>query len=250
MHVLFFDTETAPIITATYALYDVSIPYTNVLQDWFFICAAWSWNESEKLYSTSLLDDPKRFIKDHTDDYAVVKRLHDAISEADVVVAHNLHGFDYKRLEARIIFHKLPPLKRPLMVDTLKEARKFGFTSKKLDSLAKQLGLRRKEQVEKDLFVKASQGDVKAIRGLIRYNKNDIPPLKDLYLRLRPYMQNHPNGNLFRGKDIDCCPKCNSTDFQARGFIYTATTKKPRYSCKDCQSWFCSTKSIKRVRVK
>lgn len=248
MRILFFDIETSPIGAWTWGLFEQDIPLHHIFQDSFIICAAWQWNDQKKIHSVSLLDDLGRFNKDYTDDYHVVKEIHRQIQSADVIVGHNVKHFDWKRFMGRVIFHKLPPLNIPAMVDTLTEARKYGFTSNKLDYLGRHLGVDRKLGKESGLWPRAATGDKAAIKKMVIYNKGDIPPLVGLYKRLRPYMTTHPNYNLYTNSM--CCPKCESASFQKRGYRRTAVSIFQRYQCNDCHGWFESTASIKRVKVK
>jgi hypothetical protein len=248
MRVLLYDLETSPIIAAVWGLYDQNIQYDSILQEWFIICASWKWLDEKQIKTASILDNPKLWVEDHTNDYPVVKALYDAISQADVIVAHNNNGFDWKKFMARVVYHKLPPIPSPLMVDTLKEARRFKFTSNKLDDLSTHLGLDRKIELKKGLWLKASQGDAKSIKELARYNKGDIPPLEDLYLRLRPYMTSHPNWNLHSNKP--CCPKCGGTNYQSRGVQRYGVSMFQRYRCNDCGTWFREKHSLKRARFR
>ena len=248
MKIALYDIETAPLISCHFGLWDQTIPTSSILQDTFIICAAWQILGKKKIHSVSVLDDPERFKADHTDDYHVVKALHNLFSSCDVIVGHNANNFDWKRFMGRVIYHKLPPLNIPAMVDTLKEARKYGFTSNKLDYLGKHLGVDQKLGKETGLWPKAAQGDKAAIRKMLKYNKGDIPPLRGLYERFRPYMTNHPNYNLY-GNSM-CCPKCDSKEFQKRGYRRTAVSMFQRFQCNKCDGWFESTVSIKRVKVK
>jgi hypothetical protein len=248
MRVCFYDLETSPIISAVWALYDQNIPYQHVIQDTFVICASWKFQGESKIDSVSMLDDPKRFIKDHTDDYIIIKKLHWVFEQADVIVAHNGNKFDWKRFMARVVYHGLPPIDQPQMVDTLVEARKWKFTSNKLDDLAAHLKLPRKIENEKGLWVKAAQGDVKSIRAMIRYNKGDIPPLEKLYNKLLPYMKSTPNRNLY--SDHECCPKCGSLKFQHRGYNYSRVSKFKKYQCKECFGWFTNKTRVKGAEFK
>lgn len=248
MRIVFYDIETSPLIACTWGLWDQTIPTSSILQDTFIICAAWQVHGQSKIYSVSVLDDRPRFKKDHTDDYHVVKALHRLFSTADVIVGHNANQFDWKRFMGRVIYHKLPPLNIPQMVDTLKEARKYGFTSNKLDYLGKHLKVDQKLGKETGLWPKAAQGDKAAIKKMLVYNRGDIPPLVGLYERLRPYMTTHPNFNLF--SNAICCPRCESNSFQRRGYRRTAVSMFQRYQCNECLGWFESTAAIKRVRIK
>lgn len=241
----FWDIETAPPIACVWGLYDQNIPYHHIIQDWFIVCAAWEIDG--EVSSVSVLDDVHRFIKDHTDDYHVVKALHNMIESVDVIIAHNGDKFDWRKFMARVVYHGLPPVRPPIFVDTLKMARKFGFLSNKLDDLGNHLDLGRKEQLEKGLWVKAAQGDVEAIRTMIEYNKADIPPLKNLYARLKPYTKT-PNENLHAGEPV--CPSCGGIHYQRRGYAAAAGGLYPRFQCIDCGKWFQGVHRAKGVQFK
>jgi hypothetical protein len=248
---LIFDIETSLIIMAGYKIHDQKyIPYDNVLQDWFMISAAWQWTDGKKINSVSLLDDPKRFRKDPTDDYHVVKTLRDAIEEADFLIGHNIKGFDYKKLMARIIHHRLKPLPKIPFMDTLIQARKYDFTSRKLGDICKRLGLREKAAHDPKMWMRIIRGEEAAIRECVKYNKADIPPVDDLYNLLKPYMQHHVNHNLWRGEGIDCCPNCGSTALNSRGFRVTRTGKYRSLQCQECGAWCQGKKAAKRVNIR
>lgn len=249
LNTLFLDTENAPNIAAVWGIHEQRINYQDVVREWFFLSGQWSWDDSKKINTVSILDDKKRFKKDHTDDYHVVKTLHGVIEGADIIVGHNLKGHDLKKLLAKFVEHELKPVKMPQIVDTLEWARKFGFTSRKLGDLCKKLGLQGKLSHEPGLFLKAALGDEDAIKKVITYGKGDIPTLRQLYYRLRPYSK-HPNQGLYRGAGVKCCPKCSSTEFQARGFRHTVAGKFQQYQCTGCGGWFQSGKSVKRVEMR
>jgi hypothetical protein len=245
---LLYDIETSPLIAATFGLWEQNIPHTNIIQDTFIICAAWQWHGKKRVESVSVLDDPKRFKKDHTDDYHVVKTLHGLIQQADVIVGHYANSFDWKRFMARVVYHKLPPLNIPVMIDTVKEVKRFSFTSNKLDYLGAHLGVERKLAKDTGLWLGAARGEADKIKKMVVYNRGDLPPLAGLYDRLRPYMTNHPNHNLFTNGH--CCRNCGSESFQKRGYRRTAVSVFQRYQCNDCHAWFESKHSIKRASFK
>lgn len=247
-NILFYDTETSPMILASFGLFDQNHSYTDVYQDWFMICAQWSWNDSSKVEVASVLDDMKAFKLDHTNDYHVIKNLHDQISNADIIVAHNGDRFDWRKFMAKVIEHRLPPIRKPYMVDTLKAARKFGFSSNKLADLNTKLGIVNKLDHQKGLWPKAAMGDEEAIRAIIKYGKGDIPALRQLYKVMLPYMDNHPNLNNFF--DGDCCPNCGSKHFQKRGVESAKVNSYQRYCCMDCGKWFRGKQVISKVNMR
>jgi hypothetical protein len=60
-----------------------------------------------------------------------------------------------------------------------------------------------------------------------------------VYLRLRPFMNNHPNLNVIANPNDPHahCPACLGNDLQKRGFVITRTGRKQRFQCNDCGVW-------------
>ena len=246
--ILFIDTENAPNLAAVWGIHEQRLRYEDIFQHWFMLSVQWSWNDSKKINSESLLD--YRGALKRRDDKPLIKKIHSLIEEADIVVGHHVNGHDMKKIQARIIKHGLKPVKMPLIVDTLTWARKFGFTSRKLGDLCDYLDLSKKKSHEAGIFLQAALGDESALAKVIKYGIGDIPTLRDLYYRLRPYAPNHPNNNLFRGDGIECCPSCGNMDFQQRGYSLTSVGKFPRFQCKGCGKWFRGKKAVKRVNMR
>jgi len=248
---LVFDIETSLDILAAYGLKEQYHSPSNIIQDWFVICVAWKWLGCKRVYDFSILDDIKRWVNDHSDDYAVVKRLHEVLSDAEIIVGHNVQNFDWKKFMARVIYHGLPPIDRPLIVDTLKEARKIAkFTSNKMDYLAKHLKIENKLHHAPDMWLRILRGEAAAVKEAVKYCRGDIATTEALYLRLRPYMASHPNRNLWRGDGIECCPKCGGEHLNKHKARFTTTGKYMQYHCQDCGGYCQGTKRIKAVKIK
>jgi uncharacterized protein YprB with RNaseH-like and TPR domain/ribosomal protein S27AE len=232
--IIFIDVETAPMVVTSWGLYPKALSHENIMQDWFMICAAWKYNDEKKVHAVSIG-------KKIGDDYDVVKNLRNAIAQADIVVGHNSDRFDIKKLNARIIFHGLEPLPMVSSIDTLKEVRKIAaFTSNRLDYLAKVLVGEGKLKTDYHLWLKAMQGNKKAIADMVTYNKVDVIRLEEVYLRLRPYMKSHIHVGALNDKDRhESCPKCGSSHFKLNGVRVTASgVKRQECQCSKCGGYF------------
>jgi hypothetical protein len=134
-------------------------------------------------------------------------------------------------------FGHLPcnPAPRYKTIDTLKVAkRNFAFTSNKLDELGKYLGVGRKVKHEGfQLWEDCMNGVEKAWVKMKRYNAQDTILLEKIYLKLRPWIKDHPNMGLLLGK-VGACPKCGKDTLIKHGHDYTRTSVTQMYLCKSC----------------
>lgn len=127
-------------------------------------------------------------------------------------------------------------------IDTLKTARKeFRLLSNKLEYLAKLLGcdekLKHKEYAGHELWAECIKGNKRAWREMKIYNKQDVITLEQVYLKLRPWMRNHPNLGLFMNVDYPVCGACGSEHVHRRGYAYTGVSMFVRTRCVDCGHW-------------
>lgn len=238
MKILHFDLETSPIIATTWRLYDANINTDDIWEDWKVICAAWSWDGEDAVKAKTWKPTTDRKISPVMgfDDRPVIEALHREISKADALCAQNGDAFDIKKFNARCIKLGLKPIPPLQTIDTLKVARKhFKFTSNKLDFIGQFLDVGAKAETSKGLWNRVIRGDKKALAEMVEYNKQDVILLKAVYEKLKPWMQNHPNNNLFRDKE--CCPGCGSENTRYNGYIITRTRRYKRVHCQDCGKW-------------
>jgi hypothetical protein len=241
LRILFYDIETTHNITAQFDLRDEYTPHTNILQERYVVCAAWQWLGEKKVHTVATIDDPKLFKANPHNDYHVIKTLHDVLSQADVIVAHNGDAFDKRYIETRILFHGLPALPPIASIDTYKVAKsRFKFNSNRLDYLGKFLGFGGKKDTPAGLWLEVLKGNAKAIQVMVDYNKRDVTLLRDIFLKLRPYMSNHINRELFSGLG---CPRCGSHKIQSRGFHRAISKVYRRFQCQTCSGWFKADKA-------
>lgn len=249
--ILIWDIETSPIVAAVWGLFNQNINFDSIIDDWYIICAAWKWHGDKEIDTISVLDCKTRFKKDHKDDYHVVKKLHKVLSEADVLVAHNGDKFDLKKFNARALFHGLKPIPHMQTIDTLKVARKhFKLTSNRLDYIGQHLGVGKKVDTPKGLWMDVVKGSREAVETMVNYNIGDITLLEDVYLKLRPFMTTHPNNNIYQWTATEGCPNCGCFELVSQGHRFTRAGKFKRYQCKSCGAWPSEGKSIKRASIR
>ncbi len=232
-NIILWDIETARLRASVFNRKTEYIKTEDIEDDTFIICGSWKKLGHHRVFSVSTLDDPKRLKKNPRDDYHVVKTLRDVLSKADILIAHNGNRFDLPMLNQRIITHGLEPLPTIRSIDTLKEAKKSGmFTSMSLDWLSHIFGFDGKSQTNKGMWKGAEKGDVGSIRKMVRYNKNDVIQLEQVYERLRKYIKNKPS--VFFEKRPDCA-YCKTGSTQKRGTrIRASGLIVQEYVCTSC----------------
>lgn len=227
--VLLYDLETAPNLAYVWGKYEQDVIAYE--QEGYMLSWSAKWLDGKQI--TKGLDDYKC-----KDDKELVRELYKLISEADIVIAHNGDRFDIRKMNTRFIFHGLQPPEPYKTVDTLKIARRyFAFNSNKLDDLGQFLNLGRKvKHPGFQLWLGCMNGDKKSWQLMKKYNKQDVLLLERVYLKLLPWITNHPN---FKDGELDC-PNCNSTSYQRKGIDFFKGVKSQRYKCSDCGTNFYS----------
>jgi len=227
---LYFDIETAPAKVWTWGVYQRFIQPENVIDDFFVLAWAAKWVCSSSMYSYVV--NSKEVKK--CDDSRIIKPLWKLFNEADIIIGHNSDKFDIKKMNWRWAVNGTKPPRPYKTVDTLKAARSvWGATSNTLDFLTKSLGLNGKMATEKGLWLRCMKGDSDALRQLRKYNEVDVLEGESLYLKVRPWMKNHPNMGLYYETDTERCKNCGSTDLVIDE-METVKTAANSYFC-----WVC-----------
>lgn len=247
--VLVYDIETSlqPVAVFQLANQDWINP-DNILAERHLVSVCWKWLGEKKVYSLSLLDDPKRFSKDAHDDKFICVEFKKVLEEADYIIAHNGDSFDFKYLKTRMMFHGLPALPPVPSIDTYKVAKsQFNLNSNSLDYLGGFLGLGHKKATPKGLWLDVLRGDRKAIQVMTDYNVRDVTLLEDVFKKLVPYIPNHISRELFNGTG---CPRCGSAKIQSRGVHRAISKVYQRFCCSSCGGWFREYKSSIKTPTK
>jgi len=240
LKILLYDLETTPRKVYVWAEYEQNV--LKVVEESYILCFAYKWL-GDKMTKVIALPDFKGYKKNKRNDYHLVKKLHGLMEEADIVMGQNSDKFDNRWSNKQFIKHKLKPVSHFNSIDTLKIARKyFNFPSNRLDSLGEFLGIGRKVAHEgKNLWFKCMDGEKKAWKDMIRYARQDVVLLEEIYLRFRPWVENHPNVAIHEHEIA--CTKCGSYNMQKRGKQRTRISVFQRYQCQDCGGWSTDRKS-------
>lgn len=238
-NILLLDLETSPITAQVWGLFDQRIGLNQIVDPGGVICWAAKWIGASKI----------EFRSDHHDGHeTMIRRAWELLDEADIVVGYNHINFDIKHLRREFALAGLPPPRPWQDVDLLRVVRRqFRFPSNKLDWVARELGIGAKTQhTGHDLWRGCMDGDEKSWTLMKRYNRQDVVLTEALYLRVLPWVPNHPNINMLRPERVSACSTCGGGDLVEAGWHLTATRAYQRFRCVDCQSFSRSTASDPR----
>jgi len=196
------------------------------------------------LHVTRALCDYPGYKPNNRDDKKIVEDIHKLISDADVVIGQNCKKYDIRVLNSRFLYHGLTPPATYKVIDTKTEVKKvLHLPSYSLNDMADYFGMGHKLEHEGwKLWKKCYAGDKKAWTTMKSYNRMDVILLEKLYLKIRPYIHNHPTLGMFADKMV--CPNCGANKLQSRGFAITKTCKYRRFQCLSCASWGRTTTNI------
>jgi DNA polymerase elongation subunit (family B) len=244
--ILTFDVETSPIQAWVWGLWDQNIGIDFVSKeangkpiDWTILSYAAKWGNDRKVL---FRHSGGRGAKKVRDDYKLVKELRELLDEADIVVAQNGKRFDVRKVNARMIQHGIAPPSPYAVVDTMVVAKKyFAFTSQKLKWTSTILGVAQKDDHKKypgfELWERCLLDNPGAWKEMEKYNKQDVRATWEVYLKMRPWIDNHPNRGLYAPSETPMCPKCGSGNMSKEGIRVTVGGSYHQHRCRDCGGW-------------
>jgi hypothetical protein len=173
----------------------------------------------------------------------MIELAYEMMNEADVIIGFNSDRFDIPKLLGEGLLHGIPPVAPTTSIDLYKAIKKFGYFRSSLGHVAPFLGIGRKMEHEGfALWTKVINGDERAQKRMGRYCTQDVRLTERLYLKIRPYIRNHPH----LGKaGHDQCPACGGNHSHSRGTIRTRVFKKQRLQCQTvgCGHWYYGKQS-------
>lgn len=233
--ILILDIETAPNIAYVWGAWKQNIGQNQWKDKGHIMSFAAKWLGSDEV----IYEENRK-----SNDKPIVKKLFKYLDEADIVVAHNGDKFDLPVVLGRGLVHGLNPPSPYHTIDTCRIARRrFRFTTNSLANLSEELGLPDKKGQHKkfpgfELWLECLRGNDEAWAEMKEYNVEDVVVLEELYLKMRPFIDNHPNVVHHVHGDEVHCPKCGSTRIQWRGYYYTKMGLCYRkFVCLDCGGW-------------
>jgi len=230
--ILLFDVETSFYHFVGWGTYKQYIQHYQITEHQYIISWAAKWLYDENVQSDVVTPEESK----NRDDRRILKSIHKLLDEADIVVGHNGDRFDLRKLRWRFISQGMAPPSPFKIIDTLKVARREFFApSYKQDFLTKYFKLENKIQTDFQLWVDCEAGIPEKLEEMVEYNRHDVMGLEELYLKIRPYIHNHPNLGVLMEDDI--CPTCGSKHLQETSSVYlTSANKYPVYKCEKCET--------------
>ena len=232
--ILYLDIETAPKLAYVWRFFKENIGAKQVVDHGHIMSFAAVWNDNGyATYKENRGDDDK----------TITEQLINLLDEADIVVGHNVEKFDCATISGRALVLGIKPPSPYKVIDTYQVARKvFKFESNSLEYLSGVLGCDFKKLAHDKfpgflLWSECLKGNPEAWEEMKLYNIQDTFAVRDVYMKMRPWIPNHPNIGVFHEGGKPVCPKCGSHHIQRRGYAYTQVSKFQRFVCMDCGGW-------------
>ena len=168
-----------------------------------------------------------------------LRNVHHLMSQADIIVGHNIDNADIPWLAGDLYIEaNLPPLPPIKTVDTLKILRrqfKSGAPFKSLDAFCQIVGIPAKsDRYDREAMERAvAEKSIPDRDRLLAYCVGDVLATQGLYDYLRPFITNHP-ALFVDGKDkLTVCNRCgNDTEPIPRRYVANIMS----YSMRRCTS--------------
>lgn len=245
--ILFFDIETTPMISYTWGRWNQNVSLDQTIQESYMLCWSASWLSDNTVFGDCLTSEEA--VK--CNDTRIVESLWYYVNEADILVAYNGEAFDVKKINGMFFLKGLNPPSPFKVVDPCKVARsKFNFSSNKMDALANYLGIPTKMNTDFNLWKQCMNGNKESLDYMFEYNKKDVSILKEIYIKMLPYINNHPNVANYIGETM-ACTHCGETEKYEKldgYYYYTNTNKYQLYRCLTCGSLFRDRRALPLIK--
>jgi hypothetical protein len=237
--ILTLDIETAPLRSFHWGLWDQNIGLEQIETEWSILSYSAKWLHQKRVH---FQHTGGRGADKVRDDSGLMKSLWPLLHAADIVVAQNGKEFDLKKINARLALHDMKPYSPVRVIDTMQVAKRhFAFTSNKLAWLSKYLTPAKKSEHKEfpgfELWAECLKDNPKAWRVMRKYNARDVVATEQLYLRLRPWIEGHPNVATYTSDTVIACPKCGSTKLHSNGYRTNQYGQFRRLQCQACGGW-------------
>jgi transposase-like protein len=86
-------------------------------------------------------------------------------------------------------------------------------------------------------------GNLRSWATMKKYNIQDVVLLERVFEKMRGHATAFPDANMWT--NANCCPVCQSSAIQHRGYNVSKGGRKQRFQCQDCGNWFALGKAVK-----
>lgn len=233
------DIETAPLESYHWGLWDQNIGLNQINVEWTILSFSAKWLGKKEV---EYMDTGGRGAQHVRDDAKLLQRLWEILDEADFVITQNGKSFDIKKINTRLLLTGIKPYSPIKVIDTKIIAKKhFSFTSNRLEWMSEHITNTKKDKHKKfpgfELWEQCLKDNPDAWYEMKKYNILDTVATEELYLKLRPWIEGHPNMGVYSECEDMICPKCSSKNVQKRGKAYTQSGEYHRFQCTDCGGW-------------
>lgn len=246
--ILVYDIENTPIKGYVWNMFKANLSLPFIVQHQFMLTWAAKWL-GDDMVMTDKITNHEAWQRDHTNDEGIIRSLWELMDEAHITVSHNGLRHDLQWLNMRAAVYDLPKYSPTRHIDTCRAIKRaFKLPSNSLQYAATYFGLDlKKENAGAELWQRCADGDAAAIDDMEDYNIHDLYPLEQLYLKARPYIDNHPNLALYDNSLVHPrCPRCfskNSLELLAQPAT-TNVSKFQAFRCSCCGSVVRGRKNV------
>lgn len=237
---LFFDIETRPIKVWAWRTGKQYITHEQIAEESKIISIQWMF-EGDKTVSFLTWDRKQN-------DKEMLTRFSEKASVAKVLVSQNGKSFDHKVMNWRLNVHKLPPLSKATIFDTLSLSRQsFFMASHKLDYRSKVYGLGGKVKMHLSDWVDVVEGKAGALEKMVEYGCKDILDLQEIFWREIGHYTKIPAGLnllLYPPEPRRECPWCAKARRSKFKIIPVQRAMKTFWKCENCGN-FWEAKNVK-----
>lgn len=237
--IITLDIETCPLDVYCWGIWEENISLDQIVTEWSILSFAYKNLAHPKVRFFGTGGRGKDKVRD---DRAVMRELLEVLDRADIVITQNGQAFDIKKINARLLMLGMKPYSPIKVIDTRLVAKKhFAFTSNRLEWLSSHLTATKKSKHKKfpgfELWTECLKDNCAAWKEMEKYNKQDVIATEQLYLKMRPWIEGHPNVAVYMEGDEIRCPKCGSENMRSNGLRFSQTGEYRRYICADCHGW-------------
>ncbi len=224
--ILILDIEWRPTKCWVWRAWDENVMPDQIIEDGGILCIGMKWlGKREKFFYSDWEHGKKKMLKG----------TQALLSEANAVVTYNGDKYDLPKINGELVRYGFSPPPPCTSIDIIRAVKKLGFFMNRLAFIGPFLGLGNKVKHEGfELWTKVLAGDERAERRMQRYCLRDVALTEQLYLKVRPFIKDHPHmgeANKFE------CGACGCKILHSRGYRRTKAMKIQRLQCKSCSGW-------------